>query len=62
MSCRVTFSVNRDDVLRHLTDIDEDERHAIGARARERVLRVHTADHRAEELERHVAEVTRIAA
>ncbi len=38
------------------------ERRAIGARARERVLREHTADRRAQELEQHVAAVARLAA
>jgi hypothetical protein len=38
-------------VLQYLRDIPENERRALGARARARVLREHTAAHRAEELE-----------
>jgi len=49
------------DVERHLA-LDDAARHAIGARARERVLAEHTAEHRAQELERHVAGVLRGAA
>jgi spore maturation protein CgeB len=45
-----------DDVLRHLRLPDE-ERDAIGSRARARVLREHTAEQRACELEQHVAAV-----
>jgi spore maturation protein CgeB len=45
------------DVLRALAAIDESQRLAIGRRARRRVLAEHTAEHRAAELERHVAEV-----
>jgi spore maturation protein CgeB len=40
-----------DEVVRMLTEIDEDERRAIGERARERVLREHTAERRVEQLE-----------
>ncbi|HSG41184.1 MAG TPA: glycosyltransferase [Thermoanaerobaculia bacterium] len=39
------------DVLQYLRDIPEHERRALGERARARVLREHTAAHRAEELE-----------
>jgi spore maturation protein CgeB len=45
-----------DDVVRHLRETGEDERRAIGERARRRVLAEHTAERRAEELEAHVAE------
>ncbi len=41
------------DVLCYLRDIPEPERRALGQRARARVLREHTATHRAEELEGH---------
>lgn len=41
------------DVLCYLRDIPESERRALGQRARARVLREHTAAHRAEELEGH---------
>ena len=44
-----------DDVARFLA-LPEEELRAIGARARERVLRSHTAEHRAEELVTHVRE------
>lgn len=50
------------EVERILTEIDEGERRAIGARARARVLREHTASQRAAELESLVAEVAREAA
>ena len=42
-----------DDVVRHLRETPEEERRVIGARARERVLREHTAERRARELEAH---------
>lgn len=42
---------NRDDVLGWLVDMPEDERRAVGERARLRVLAGHTAAHRAAELE-----------
>jgi len=42
---------NACDVLQYLRDIPERERCALGQRARARVLREHTAAHRAEELE-----------
>jgi spore maturation protein CgeB len=45
------------DVLAYLRELDESERHAIGARARARVLAEHTAAHRAAELESHVHSV-----
>lgn len=44
------------DVLRFLREIDEDERRAIGDRARRRVLAEHTAAHRAAELENYILE------
>lgn len=43
-------------VVRHLCDVPEARRRAIGLAARERVLREHTADHRAAELETHARE------
>jgi spore maturation protein CgeB len=49
------------DVVAFLADIDDERRAAIGAAARRRVLDAHTADHRVEELERHV-HVTRARA
>jgi spore maturation protein CgeB len=51
-----------DEVERVLTTVGEEERRAIGASARARVLGEHTAAHRAAELEQLVAEVSRTAA
>jgi spore maturation protein CgeB len=44
-------------VLEILHNAPETELRKIGARARQRVLAYHTADHRAQELERHVDEL-----
>jgi spore maturation protein CgeB len=44
-------------VLRYLTDISEDQRKSIGAAARAKVLGLHTARHRAAELERYALEL-----
>jgi spore maturation protein CgeB len=46
-----------EDVLSCLREIPEEERRAIGARARERVLAEHTAGHRAEQLEEYILPV-----
>ena len=46
-----------DDVLRLLATVPDDERRAIGERARARVLAEHSAQRRAEQLEQEVAEV-----
>ena len=46
-----------DDVVRYVSELRDEERVAIGERARRRVLREHTADHRAVELEAHLAEL-----
>ncbi len=46
-----------DDVLRLLRAVGEDERVAIGERARTRVLAEHTAARRVEQLEEEVAQV-----
>jgi spore maturation protein CgeB len=46
-----------DEVLRHLDAVDDRRRRDIGAAARRRVLEGDTADHRAAELEAHVAGV-----
>lgn len=48
------------DVIDWLVDLPEPERRAIGERARERVLREHSAAHRALELEQHVRSVLRM--
>ena len=45
------------DVIGYLCDLSDEERIAIGERARRRVLQSHTSTHRAIELERYVAEV-----
>jgi spore maturation protein CgeB len=45
-----------DDVLHYLRELSDDDRRAIGTRARKRVMREHTAAHRAAELERCVGE------
>jgi spore maturation protein CgeB len=50
-----------DDVLAYL-DLADEERRAIGERARRRVLAEHTADHRARELEQHVSELAGVRA
>lgn len=46
------------DTLRALRETPEEERRAIGARARARVLTAHTAAHRAAELEDYLTEAT----
>jgi len=53
----ILLASDADDVLRHLADVDDVRRAAIGAAARLRVLHEHTAAHRAAELEAHIAEV-----
>ena len=52
----ILLAESADDVIRHL-GLDEASRRAIGVRARARALERHTPTRRAEELERHVAEV-----
>jgi len=46
----ILLAQDRRDVLRYLRELPEHERRTIGERARERVLREHTAAHRAAEL------------
>jgi predicted Zn-dependent protease len=46
------------DTLGYLQEMSEPERQAIGARARQRVLRHHTAAHRAQEVEQYVGALT----
>jgi methyltransferase (TIGR04290 family) len=48
-----------DDVLRLLHELPEEERVAIGLRARQKVLMHHTSTSRAQDLQRHVDEVRR---
>lgn len=50
----ILIARNGDDVLGYVRDMDEDERAAIGAAARSRVLASHTGEQRAAELEAHV--------
>jgi spore maturation protein CgeB len=45
------------DVVAYLSEITETQRKEIGQRARAKVLARHTSEHRARELERHVAEL-----
>jgi spore maturation protein CgeB len=45
------------EVIHHLVSIDDEQRERIAAAARTKVLRAHTAERRAEELEQHTAEV-----
>jgi spore maturation protein CgeB len=45
------------ETLQYLRDISEEERQALGARARTRVLTAHTAAHRVEMLQGYVEEV-----
>ena len=52
----ILVAASTDDVLRILHDIDDEERTAIARRAREKVLKQHTAAHRAAELEGYVLE------
>jgi spore maturation protein CgeB len=53
----ILIARSTEDVLRHLRDISEPERLAIGHRARARVLSEHTAAHRAAQLERYATEL-----
>jgi spore maturation protein CgeB len=53
----VLLAESREEVLRYLTQMPEPERRAVGERARRRILREHTAEHRALELEHHIAAV-----
>jgi len=47
------------DIEHHLATLDEDVRHAVGDAARDRVLRAHTGDHRAAQLEELVTPLSR---
>jgi spore maturation protein CgeB len=58
----IVVAANADEAVRLLTGLSEEERQAIAGRARRRVLVEHTAERRAEELERHLADVRRTAA
>jgi spore maturation protein CgeB len=52
----ILLSRSAEETLRYLREIPEETRRAIGEKARQRVLREHTAAHRAEELERYLVE------
>jgi spore maturation protein CgeB len=52
----ILISHSAAETLRYLRELPEDRRRAIGEKARQRVLREHTAAHRAEELERYLVE------
>lgn len=59
----VILASDAGEVLRVLREVGEDERRAIGERARARVVAEHTAAHRAEQLEAYAIEaMERIAA
>jgi spore maturation protein CgeB len=51
----ILVATDAHDVLLALANTDDDARRAIGERARRRVLAAHTAQHRAAELEAHLA-------
>jgi spore maturation protein CgeB len=55
-SVEILLARTAQDTLSYLRDIPENERLELGRRARTRVLRAHTAAHRAVELERYVRE------
>lgn len=50
----ILLSYSSEESLYYLLEISEEERQAIGQRARDRVLSAHTAKHRARELEQYV--------
>jgi spore maturation protein CgeB len=53
----ILIAESSEDVLGWLRELPDEERLAIGARGRERVLSEHTAAHRAAELESYVLEL-----
>ena len=58
----ILIARNSDDVARFVNDLPDRELLAIGARARQRVMREHTGDRRAQELELLLAEIRQEAA
>jgi len=52
----ILIAETADDVLRYLAEISNEERRAIGARARERILAAHTPQQRALQLESYYSE------
>ena len=55
----ILIARSTDDALVYARELNERERHQIGIRARKRVLRHHTAAHRAAELESYIVDATR---
>ena len=53
----ILISRSPEDTLRYLREMPEEERRAVGERARVRVLKEHTAAHRAETLEGYALDV-----
>jgi len=53
----ILIADNAEDTLRHLRDVPDERRAAIGLAARKRVLAEHTAAHRAQQLETYLAEM-----
>ncbi|HVX67254.1 MAG TPA: glycosyltransferase [Bryobacteraceae bacterium] len=53
----VLVARNQNDTLRYLRELPEEERVAMGARARRRVLAAHTAAHRAAQLEGYICDL-----
>jgi spore maturation protein CgeB len=53
----ILVAATASDVVAYLSEITESQRKEIGERARAKVLARHTSEHRARELERHVAEL-----
>jgi spore maturation protein CgeB len=56
----ILIAKTSDDVTRILNDMDEQQRLLIASRARSRILREHTADHRAREIEALVGKRKRV--
>jgi spore maturation protein CgeB len=56
----ILIAHSSEDVLRYLRETPEPSRRAMAARAREKVMALHTAAHRAAELEEYVAEIARM--
>ena len=53
----ILISTSAQETVRYLTELTPQTRAAIGARATERILAEHTADHRAAELEEYAAKL-----
>lgn len=56
----VLLPSDSNEITEILTRMPEAERHAVGMRARERILSAHTSDHRAEQFERIVESLPRV--